>query len=129
MAIQIQGGEIAPAVLIGKTGAWISTKTTTLLMGVSAHPKVRIKRAWAVLVEIPDAGASTFTIALYNGGVLMSDVLSFAQGTDIVGKTKAFTFLPDMDVIAENSALTAITAGTTTTAGELLIDVVFENVS
>lgn len=127
--LQITGGEISPSVLVGDISYFMDGKITAVVLGISAHPKIKVKRAYACLTEVADAAATTYTVQLFNAGVAVSNVLTFTQGTEVLGDVKAFTIDANYEVILNGSALTAITAGTTTTLGEVIVVVNWENVN
>ena len=129
MAIQIQGGEIAPNVIVGSVDFFCEHKATFTILRVSAHPKIRITNAWVMLTEVPDAAGTTYTFQLFNAGVAMSNILTFTQGVDTKGTVLGFTLIAGMDVILESSAITCTTAGTTVTLGHGVMFINFENVN
>ncbi len=127
VSTKIDSSELATYSVVANITKHVDGKVAASeILGASRHPKMRIIRAFAMLLEIPDATASTYTVILQNAGTSMTDTLTFTQGTDIVGKTKDFTMVSNQDVILAASALTFTTAGTTTTAGEILISFQYE---
>jgi len=87
---------------------------------------MRILRAFVHLIEVADAATTTLTVSLYNGSTLMTDVLTFTQGTETLGDVKAFTLVSNQDVIEAADGLFVTTAGTTTTLGEVEIHIQYE---
>lgn len=126
MTTQIDSSELKPYTVIGVVSKWIDGKVTASeILGASRHPKMRIVRAWAQLIETGDA-TTTITVKLTNGSTDCSDTLTFTQGTEVIGDVKAFTMVSNQDVILSGDALTATTSGTTTTAGEVMVFIQFE---
>lgn len=106
---------------------WIDGKAAlSEILGASRHPKMRILRAFVHLIEVADAATTTLTVSLYNGSTLMTDVLTFTQGTETLGDVKAFTLVSNQDVIEAADGLFVTTAGTTTTLGEVEIHIQYE---
>lgn len=125
---KIDGSELADYVLVGHLMDMVDGKITAQeFVGASRHPTMRIIKAWAMLAEVADGGATTFTVVINNGGTAMTDVLTFTQGTETIGDHKKFTMVSNQDVVTASTAITITTAGTTTTLGEVIVHIQFEN--
>lgn len=122
------GPTIYRATLVAVTNA----KETVVVWAGGDHPKCRVLAVTAALLEVPDGGATTYTINVTRtvGGAenIISSVITFTEGTDTVGKRKAGTVDTDHDNLALATDLNVVAAGTTTTLGRALviIDVVGE---
>lgn len=124
---EISASELATYSVVGTVTRWIDGKASlSEIFGASRHPKMRILRAFVHLIEVADATATTYTASLYNGATLMTDVLTFTQGTEALGDVKAFTLVSNQDVIEAANGLFITSAGTTTTLGELEVHIQYE---
>ena len=102
-------------------------KVVTTILAANEHPKMRLKSGHAQLIEVPDAAGTTFTVKVNNLTDVqdMTDTLTFTQGVEAVGDVKAFT--PDVTYHTADKAdaIQITTAGTTTTAGEVVVTLEF----
>lgn len=80
----------------------------------------------AQLEEVPDSGASTLTVVVTDGTNNVSDTLSFAQGTDTAGTVKNFNMVQTYWRLKAGATLRITTAGTTVTAGEMIVKLLFK---
>ncbi len=105
----------------------IDGKATTHLFDDGHAPKKITVRSFKVILdEVPDGGASTYTAKLYDGANDVTDVVSFAQGTDAKGALKAGSVAATYQTIEAGETIDIVTAGTTTTAGECTVEVTYE---
>ncbi len=124
---EISASELATYSVVGSVTRWIDGKASlSEIFGASRHPKIRVLRAFVHLIEVADGGATTLTVSLYNGATLMTDVLTFTQGTETLGDVKAFTLVSNQDVIEAANGLFVTTSGTTTTLGEVEVHIQYE---
>lgn len=125
---QVTQDKIDQTMLRGTSSFFIDGKMTTAVWAANLHPKAQLVRAYARLLEVPDASSTTYTVLIQNatGTVSMTNTLTFTQGTDAAGKVKAFTPITAgaADQIQKGDILNIVTAGTTTTAGE--VEVILE---
>lgn len=99
----------------------IAEKGDVTFWEASLHPKAIITEVIAVLVEIPDGGATTMTIRLDDGTNNITDLLTFTQGTEIIGSTKKATIDSSWDNIAFAEKVDIAVGGSSAVLGEIVV--------
>ena len=85
--------------------------------------RIKVMLGSVQLEEVPDASADTITVKLTDGSNDISDTLTFTEGTDIAGTVKTFNMDKTYWEMLPGSSLSIVVAGTTTTLGEVIVQI------
>lgn len=115
---KITSAEFATAAVVGTIMTWtVGAVTTQEVIAAYAHPKMRIKKIWAMC----GTGTTATNLSVYNGTV--TTVNANAVTVAAVGDVTLMTLVTGTDVVLESASISVTTSGATS---ELLIFIQFE---